>query len=279
MPIASSIYLKIIYLIHFVLKNLHLQHILSLCLNWLTPLFDCIHCTPQSFITASQASTKFVLFTFFGFSSFLFAHFTPSLCHQSHARRSIASSSQSNLQSIESSSRESASSSSKVSTASDSTGSVETVKSKLPASNLNNSVKSIRTSTVGPHTGSTSFPPILSTRFMHFIMQTSLLSRLVGAHIGEPCNSLFKVCLPPSPHIYCDDNLICRCRDDYPGMSSVYFHHLFFVVVHNKSHLTLFSFLFFPFSLPRITILHTCLLQHPGLNENVWQNITIHMIS
>lgn len=38
----------------------------------------------------------------------------------------------------------------------------------------------------------------------------------VRGHIGEPCNSLLKMCLPPSPNIYCDQSNICRCKPDYP---------------------------------------------------------------
>ena len=38
----------------------------------------------------------------------------------------------------------------------------------------------------------------------------------VKGHIGEPCNALLGLCLPPSPHIYCDDSNICRCKSDFP---------------------------------------------------------------
>jgi len=48
------------------------------------------------------------------------------------------------------------------------------------------------------------------------ILLFTFMSIKVDCHIGEPCNSLLKMCFPVSPHIYCDSQNICRCKKEYP---------------------------------------------------------------
>jgi len=52
---------------------------------------------------------------------------------------------------------------------------------------------------------------ILST-----LLYVMALSIKVFGHIGEPCNSLLKMCLPLSTHMYCDANNICQCKSEFP---------------------------------------------------------------
>ena len=228
LPITESIPFvriesKIIICLHetFFIKS----SISSFELDWPISLIDS-PVEEKSFTTATSTSTTFVLFTFFGFSSILFSHFAPILCIKGHSlvRRSFtpsASSHNSNIQSIESHGR-------RESAIKENTDSPEATSKPVKTHRLSNSnspsssTSSTSTTTTTTQatvttTTSTTFPPILSTRIMNLMMQTSLIARIVGAHIGEPCNSLFKICLPPSPHIYCDDNNICRCKNDYPG--------------------------------------------------------------
>lgn len=47
-------------------------------------------------------------------------------------------------------------------------------------------------------------------------MNFSCPSLLAKSHIGQPCNTLLRMCLPWTGHMICDEENICRCRPDYP---------------------------------------------------------------
>ena len=44
----------------------------------------------------------------------------------------------------------------------------------------------------------------------------SIWCLVVECHIGQPCNSILRVCIPISSHVYCDANNTCRCKKEYP---------------------------------------------------------------
>ncbi|XP_053208547.1 uncharacterized protein LOC128392538 [Panonychus citri] len=63
-----------------------------------------------------------------------------------------------------------------------------------------------------------SFSLISSSSYCVISISIFLLTvkvNLTSGHVGQPCN-IFGICWPPSIHIYCDDNHVCRCRPETP---------------------------------------------------------------
>ncbi|RWS31567.1 uncharacterized protein B4U80_13592 [Leptotrombidium deliense] len=46
--------------------------------------------------------------------------------------------------------------------------------------------------------------------------------RVSFGHIGQSCNALLRICLPPSNQVYCDKDNVCRCKPEYPVQVTVH---------------------------------------------------------